>query len=416
VKKYIYPFVLLLFLSTLYSQPRKEHLQSGPKPIYVEAHTVLNDSLIRYYVTYKVPYSNLVFIKVDNEFISGIIFRVEATTQKGVIARESTHDKVRVNNYEETLNHNRFLEGILSFDIKNTQATINSLIVLDNTSRQIPLRPFVAEKSKIQPIVVQKNSSCNNSIGYSLVNFENSIPFDDRKYQLVLPVFNKEIDEIIASISQNGDNITLKNLSKISNTPIGFDKCEDEIFLINESLNSTASIFVLDEFSSMLNEGIAEIKIHSSKDSLLYEGELLVNWVNKPQSLSNAKTAYQLLDLIAEEDNLDEIYKKAGNDYQQALDMFWYEYDPEPRTAFNQLKHEFYSRADKAIRKYGAKGKKLSGLTDRGKIYIKYGEPAEVDRYYSEKNEITEIWKYISPGIQFVFVDVSGLGNYKLVK
>lgn len=358
MKKYIYPFVLLLFLSTLYSQPRKEHLQSGPKPIYVEAHTVLNDSLIRYYVTYKVPYSNLVFIKVDNEFISGIIFRVEATTQKGVIARESTHDKVRVNNYEETLNHNRFLEGILSFDIKNTQATINSLIVLDNTSRQIPLRPFVAEKSKIQPIVVQKNSSCNNSIGYSLVNFENSIPFDDRKYQLVLPVFNKEIDEIIASISQNGDNITLKNLSKISNTPIGFDKCEDEIFLINESLNSTASIFVLDEFSSMLNEGIAEIKIHSSKDSLLYEGELLVNWVNKPQSLSNAKTAYQLLDLIAEEDNLDEIYKKAGNDYQQALDMFWYEYDPEPITAFNQLKHEFYSRADKAIRKYGAKGKK----------------------------------------------------------
>lgn len=416
MKKYIYFVIILLFFSSLYSQPRHDRIQSGPKPIFVEAHTILNDSLIRYYVSYKVPYSNLIFIRVDNEFISGIIFRVEATTHKGVIARESTHDKVRVSNYDETNYRDKYLEGVVSFDIKNTQATINTLVVLDNTDRQVPLRPFIAEKSTVGPIVVQKKSSCDNSLGYQLVNFENSIPFDKQDYQLLLPILDTSIKKIRVSINQNEDEIVSKDLSSTSVLSIGFDKCENGIFLISDPSNQPASLFILDGFSELLNEGIAEIKISTMRDSLLYTGELNINWVNKPMSLMNHKSAFQLLVLMADDDKLDEIYKKAGNDYQKAIDLFWKEYDPNPNTSYNQLQYEFYSRADKAIKKYGVKGNKSTGLTDRAKIYIKYGEPAEVDRYYSEKNEITEIWKYLSPEVQFVFVDISGLGNYKLVK
>jgi GWxTD domain-containing protein len=153
----------------------------------------------------------------------------------------------------------------------------------------------------------------------------------------------------------------------------------------------------------------------NEKDSLLYSKEMNVSWVDKPMSLSNPKFAYELLELMESEDYLDKIYNEANGEYEKAIWLFWKKYDPDNSTEYNQLMHEFYSRADNALREYSARGEKFGVLTDRAKIYIKYGEPAEVDRYYSDKDEITEIWKYISPNVEFVFVDATGLGNYKLV-
>jgi GWxTD domain-containing protein len=57
-------------------------------------------------------------------------------------------------------------------------------------------------------------------------------------------------------------------------------------------------------------------------------------------------------------------------------------------------------------------------LTDRGRVYILNGEPDEVQRFpVSDNAKPYEIWLYnqIENGVQFVFVDRSGYGNYSLV-
>jgi GWxTD domain-containing protein len=56
--------------------------------------------------------------------------------------------------------------------------------------------------------------------------------------------------------------------------------------------------------------------------------------------------------------------------------------------------------------------------TDRGRVYVLYGEPDEVDRYpSSDESKPYEIWLYnqIENGVQFIFVDRSGYGDYSLV-
>jgi hypothetical protein len=57
-------------------------------------------------------------------------------------------------------------------------------------------------------------------------------------------------------------------------------------------------------------------------------------------------------------------------------------------------------------------------LTDRGRIYLVYAEPDEIERFpNSSGSKPYEIWHYnqIESGVIFVFIDRSGFGDYSLV-
>jgi hypothetical protein len=56
--------------------------------------------------------------------------------------------------------------------------------------------------------------------------------------------------------------------------------------------------------------------------------------------------------------------------------------------------------------------------TDRGRVYILYGEPDEIERYPdSEGRKPFEVWRFqkIEGGVEFVFVDRWKNGNYELI-
>ena len=56
--------------------------------------------------------------------------------------------------------------------------------------------------------------------------------------------------------------------------------------------------------------------------------------------------------------------------------------------------------------------------TDRGRVFILYGDPDEIERVPSQQNtKPHEIWHYygIEKGVEFVFIDRSGFGEYVLV-
>ncbi len=62
-------------------------------------------------------------------------------------------------------------------------------------------------------------------------------------------------------------------------------------------------------------------------------------------------------------------------------------------------------------------GKKKGRFTDRGRIYIKYGPPDEIERSGIQMKDMDkETWFYYrGRGLEFVFVDIDGTGDYKLV-
>ncbi len=76
---------------------------------------------------------------------------------------------------------------------------------------------------------------------------------------------------------------------------------------------------------------------------------------------------------------------------------------------------EFARRMETAAERF--RRPKESGLrTDRGRIYVKYGEPDAIEQKVIESGtRPREYWHYYGIGYRFVFVDIRGDGNFRLV-
>lgn len=98
---------------------------------------------------------------------------------------------------------------------------------------------------------------------------------------------------------------------------------------------------------------------------------------------------------------------------EKAWGEFWKEVDPTPETEFNEALEIFSTRYPTARENY----RRFDGaIADMGKIYVKYGQPDEIDRHPFELNTLPyEIWYYYDLNRVFFFVDRTGFGEYELV-
>ena len=117
--------------------------------------------------------------------------------------------------------------------------------------------------------------------------------------------------------------------------------------------------------------------------------------------------------LIATPEEFDYLKNVPEEKRQMAVLNFWKRHDPNPATIKNELMSEFYRRVFIA-RRFFAVGNRL---TDRAKVFIKYGKPAQIYHYEipQSRNE-TEVWVYPRLKFQAVFLDEFGFGEYRLVE
>ena len=123
------------------------------------------------------------------------------------------------------------------------------------------------------------------------------------------------------------------------------------------------------------------------------------------------------LGIIATNEEMD-VLKKAETypDRLSAFNAFWDGRDPTPGTSVNEAKDEFYRRVNIANQNFTHMYRQ-GWKTDRGRIYIIYGEPDQVDDYPVVPNmHPYQEWHYYrgSKYRKFVFVDVNEDGDYRL--
>ncbi len=116
---------------------------------------------------------------------------------------------------------------------------------------------------------------------------------------------------------------------------------------------------------------------------------------------------------------------------ERFIEQFWFRRDPKPRTVENELKVEHYRRIAYANEQFSAGY--AGWRTDRGRIYIIHGPPAEIESHASggshqrsmrEGGGSTttypyEVWRYrhiggVGDDILLEFVDPSLSGEYRL--
>jgi GWxTD domain-containing protein len=75
----------------------------------------------------------------------------------------------------------------------------------------------------------------------------------------------------------------------------------------------------------------------------------------------------------------------------------------------------YFQRVDYAFANFRTLKEENGALTDRGKIYILYGKPSNVERSLAPGGPPKETWTYGSLNREFIFEDPSRQGNYKLI-
>lgn len=112
-------------------------------------------------------------------------------------------------------------------------------------------------------------------------------------------------------------------------------------------------------------------------------------------------------------------YRKLKNrrDQMAYLKAFWKELDPTPATDENERLMQHFHRMRFAENNYAAGRGKRGSDTDKGRIYIKFGEPSDIQYNLAASNEKPfEVWTYEEQrGVRFIFMDRRGAGVFELV-
>jgi GWxTD domain-containing protein len=151
------------------------------------------------------------------------------------------------------------------------------------------------------------------------------------------------------------------------------------------------------------------------KPSLAVTSRLfVVRWRGVPKNIKDLDLAIDQIQYIAKEGEVSYIKAaKTPEEKQKRFLEFWKTKDPNPSTPRNEKMEEYYARIEYANKHFAHY---IEGWrTDMGMVYIIFGAPNNVDRHpFDIDAKPYEVWSYYELNHQFVFVDQTGFGDYRL--
>jgi GWxTD domain-containing protein len=140
-----------------------------------------------------------------------------------------------------------------------------------------------------------------------------------------------------------------------------------------------------------------------------------IHFPDLPLTITDLDKAADEMMYIAKGSTIDSI-KNAPNTFEKEklFIHFWQRYNTNPSSKRNPLMEEYYNRVAYANNRFG---NYFAGWkSDMGMIYILYGAPNSVDRHpFEVDSKPYEVWYYYQRNVDFVFVDDTGFGDYKLI-
>ena len=130
--------------------------------------------------------------------------------------------------------------------------------------------------------------------------------------------------------------------------------------------------------------------------------------------VNDVEIAMKQMKYILSNDERKELKNNNKQNKEQLFYQIWKKRDPTPETEQNELMEEYFQRVEYVNEHFS--GWQPGWETDRGKIYILFGPPDEIQRTNPSAGNSTiyQIWNYVKVNKQFVFRDQNGFGDYRL--
>jgi len=164
------------------------------------------------------------------------------------------------------------------------------------------------------------------------------------------------------------------------------------------------------------NDSISEIKLSLTEINIRYNLEPLLYgpWFSYNQRYS-LKDQIDQLRYIATQNEWRVLSRVPKDKYASAIESFWQAHDPTPGTIRNENREYFYQRVIKADELFTIHRRMVGWKSDRGRIYIKFGEPDQIVNDAFPIGRPPSIrWHYFRLNREFIFTDDRGFGQYRL--
>lgn len=156
-----------------------------------------------------------------------------------------------------------------------------------------------------------------------------------------------------------------------------------------------------------------EVEVDDDDSSVKRTRVFTIRWIGMPTLATDLNKAIEQMKHIAKGSYIKKMKKAKEDEKRRLFEEFWRELDPTPGTLKNELMEEYYRRVEYADVNFASY--REGWKTDRGMLYIVLGPPDDIDRSsYDLPRRPREVWYYYKIDRVFVFIDKTGLGEYRL--
>lgn len=341
---------------------------------------------------YEIPYSGFTFVRSADGFVARYRMTVEALDRfNRVTAADVWEQEVSAASYPATVSPDSFARGTVRFPLPQGTAALRVAVYDRLSERQAVSRFVPAVRGRGARLRFLKSGRMNPSRTYTLndtVEIEAEFPLPPAEWSGSDSVlwFVKKGGRVLngarTGVVREPDRLTARFVVPVTDSG---------------HLTSSGSYTVEARLLSGAGSGEAEFQV---KLPFYYD-----------DSLWNARV--EQLVYIASHDEMRRLKRTARSRRQAAWAEFWQDKDPNPSTPVNEQEQEYFARIEYCEQNFGRGDRGYR--SDRGRIYVLYGPPDQIEsRPFEIDRPAEEIWYYYQRNLTFVFVDRYGSGEFVL--
>ena len=371
-----------------------------------------NKSRVDVYV--QVPYEEIRFYRDGDYFVGRyeITLTVLTSSLQMVLERSWMVD-VRVDNFAQTTSNKLYSLTQRAVEIEPGQYQLNVQVrdfesqKTSQVRRGLLVSDFRKDPLSLSDIMLVNRLTTDGEKKNIVPNISGNVGHLSDGFFIFLEVYGRtDLDSV--DLTWRIMNLKSALLFKRLQTEVVRGK-KAQAFLKIDSVTLPMGSYVLtvDAMERSSPEGSPALNANTSRTFHVRSADL-------PPAIVDINKAIDQLIYIARDSELQ--YVREGTDDEERRKRFlefWAKRDPDPQSPRNELMEEYYARVEYA--NYNFTHHLEGWKTDMGMVYIRFGTPENIERHpFDQGTKPYEVWYYYQLNRQFVFVDETGFGDYRL--